>query len=165
MTDKHKSSEHQAQSASTSASSPTANGITRRDVLALLAAFGVPDAALAAPPNSALASDPVVMAPKSYRVVFENEMVRVLEYNNRPGLGPCGVGRHYHPKHLDIFLSEFSGQMTHEDGSVSKPKGKTKMGQVAWFEAEWHEVENVDKSATRVLMVELKDANWKPSNG
>jgi hypothetical protein len=59
-------------------------GITRRDVLAMLAAFGVSDAALAAAPNSVLASDPVVMAPKSYRVVFENDMVRVLEYNNRP---------------------------------------------------------------------------------
>ena len=149
-----------------STSSDSRAGVTRRDVLALLAAFGVPDAALAAtPPDAALASDPVVMAPKSYRVVFENEMVRVLEYSNRPGLGPCGAGRHYHPRHLDIFLSEFSGQMTHEDGSVSKSKGKTKMGQVAWFEAEWHEVETIDKSATRMLMVELKDANWKPSNG
>jgi len=148
-----------------STSSDSRAGITRRDVLALLAAFGVPDTAFAAPPESALASDPVAVAPKSYRVVFENEMVRVLEYSNRPGLGPCGVGRHYHPRHLDIFLSEFSGQMTHEDGSVSKSKGKTKMGQVAWFEAEWHEVETIDKSATRMLMVELKDANWKPSNG
>jgi hypothetical protein len=141
-------------------------GITRRDVLGLLAAFGVPNGVwAAAAPNPALASDPVLIAPKSYRVVFENDMVRVLEYSNRPGLGPCGTGRHYHPRHLDIFLSEFTGQMTHEDGSVSKSKGRTKMGQVAWFEAEWHEVENVDKSASRVLMVEQKDANWKPSTG
>jgi hypothetical protein len=161
MKDERKSNEERI----ASTSSDSRAGITRRDVLAMLAAFGVSDAALAAAPNSVLASDPVVMAPKSYRVVFENDMVRVLEYNNRPGLGPCGLGRHYHPRHLDVFLSEFSGQMTHEDGSVSKPKGKTKMGQVAWFEAEWHEVENVDKSATRVLMVELKDANWKPSTG
>jgi hypothetical protein len=133
----------------------TDSGITRRDVLALLASFGVPVAAFA--------QDPTVVAPKSYRVVFENDHVRVLEYNNRPGVGPCGRGRHYHPAHLDIFLSEFSGQMTHEDGKVSK--GKATVGQVAWFAAEWHEVENVDKSATRVLMVELKDANWKPSTG
>ena len=165
MKDEHKSSLRQAVLTLTSSDSRLTSGITRRDVLALLAAFGVPDAALAAPPDSALASDPVVVAPKSYRVVFENEMVRVLEYNNRPGLGPCGLGRHYHPRHLDVFLSEFSGQMTREDGTVSKSKGKTKIGQVAWYEAEWHEVENIDKSATRMLMVELKDANWKPSTG
>ena len=133
----------------------TDSGITRRDVLALLAAFGVPAAAFA--------QNPTVVAPKSYRVVFENDRVRVLEYNNRPGLGPCGIGRHYHPAHLDIFLSEFSGQMTHEDGKVTS--GKAMVGQVAWFAAEWHEVENVDKSATRVLMVELKDASWRPSTG
>jgi hypothetical protein len=55
--------------------------------------------------------------------------------------------------------------MTHEDGSVSKPKGKTKMGQVAWFEAEWHEVETSTSPRRVSLMVELKDANWKPSTG
>ena len=135
--------------------SATQDGITRRDVLVLLAAFGVP--------ATAFAQDPTVVAPKSYRVVFENDRVRVLEYKNRPGVGPCGRGRHYHPAHLDIFLSEFAGQMTHEDGRVTN--GKATVGQVAWFGAEWHEVENVDKSATRVLMVELKDANWRPSTG
>jgi hypothetical protein len=165
MTNERKSFEHEVAPALPLPSSQTTPGITRRDVLALLAAFGVPDTAFAAPPDSPLASDPVVVAPKSYRVVFENEMVRVLEYNNRPGLGPCGLGRHYHPRHLDVFLSEFIGQMTREDGTVSKSKGKTKIGQVAWYEAEWHEVENIDKSATRMLMVELKDANWKPSTG
>jgi hypothetical protein len=150
-------SQQRVVSGSTPTNVPTDSGITRRDVLALLAAFGVPAAAFA--------QDPTVVAPKSYSVVFENERVRVLEYNNRPGLGPCGRGRHYHPAHLDIFLSEFTGEMTHEDGRVTRGKGKTKVGQVAWFEAEWHEVENVDKSATKVIMVEMKDANWKPSTG
>jgi len=139
----------------TSPSFATPGGITRREVLVLLAAFGVP--------ATAVAQDPTVVAPKSYRVVFENDRVRVLEYQNPPGVGPCGRGRHYHPAHLDIFLSDFSGKMTHEDGTVSS--GKATVGQVAWFPAEWHEVENVDKSATRVLMVELKDATWRPSTG
>ena len=40
-------------------------GMTRRDVLALLAAFGVPSAALA--------QDPVKTMPKNYRIAFENE--------------------------------------------------------------------------------------------
>jgi beta-alanine degradation protein BauB len=162
MTNQHRSSEHETGSASTSLDSSGANGITRRDVLALLAAFGVPDTAFAAS-DTTLSNDPVLVAPKSYRVVFENDRVRVLEYNNRPGLGPCGRGRHYHPAHLDVFLSEFTGRMTHEDGRIST--GRPKVGQVGWFEAETHEVENVDKSVVRMLMVELKDANWKPSTG
>jgi quercetin dioxygenase-like cupin family protein len=129
--------------------------ITRRDVLALLAAFGVSP--------TALAQDPTVIAPKNYRVVFENDRVRVLEYSNRPGLGPCGVGRHYHPAHLDVFLTAFTGKMTHEDGKVSQ--GGVKPGDVHWYEAEFHEVENIDKSASRMIMIELKDAKWKPSTG
>jgi quercetin dioxygenase-like cupin family protein len=129
--------------------------ITRRDVLALLAAFGVAPAVLA--------QDPAVIAPKNYRVVFENDKVRVLEYSNRPGLGPCGVGRHYHPAHVDVFLTAFTGKMTHEDGKVDQ--GSVKPGDVHWYEAEFHEVENIDKSASRMIMIELKDAKWKPSTG
>ena len=162
MRDEHKSSEHQVESALTPPDQQPANGVTRRDVLALLAAFGVPETAFAAP-DKVLANDPVVVAPKNYRVVFENDKVRVLEYNNRPGLGPCGRGRHYHPAHLDIFLSEFTGKQTHEDGRITT--GRPKVGDVAWFDAETHEVETVDKSATRVIMVEMKGANWKPSTG
>ena len=104
--------------------SQTANGVSRRDVLALLAAFGVPDAALAAP-DSAL--DPVKVMPKNFRVAFENDMVRVLEYNNRPGMGPCGAGLHYHPRHIDIFLTSFRGQ-SREDGKIST--GQAKAGDV-----------------------------------
>jgi hypothetical protein len=128
-------------------------GVRRRDVFALLAAFGVPP--------TAVAQDPTVVAPKNYRVVFENDRVRVLEYSNRPGLGPCGVGRHYHPAHVDIFLTPFTGRVTHGDGKVSQ--GSVKPGDVHWYEAEFHEVENIDKSASRMLMVEMKDAKWKPS--
>ena len=134
---------------------PVAKPMTRREVLGLLAAFGVP--------ATAFAQDPTVIALKTYRVMFENDRVRVIEYNNRPGLGPCGRGRHYHPAHLDIFLSEFTGQMTKEDGTVVR--GSVKAGDVRWYEAETHEVEVVDKAASRIIMVEIKGPNWKPSTG
>lgn len=127
------------------------SSLSRRRLLGLLAAFGVPAAALA--------QDPVKLAPKSYRVAFENDFVRVIEYRNRPGLGPCGQGRHYHPRHLSIVVSDFRSQRP--DGPVRAWKS----GDVAWFEAETHEVENVDKTASRLFMVEFKDASWKPSTG
>jgi beta-alanine degradation protein BauB len=138
----------------TRADARTGNGLTRRDVLALLAAFGVP--------STALAQDPVKVMPKNYRIAFENDVVRVLEYNNRPGLGPCGAGLHYHPRHIDIFLTDFRGKAT-EDGKVHL--GQAKAGDVKWYEAGTHEVENIDKTASRMFMVEIKDANWKPSTG
>jgi hypothetical protein len=135
------------------------DGITRRDVLALLAAFGVPSAVLAKTPP---AQDPTKILPKSYRVAFENNFVRVLEYNNRPGMGPCGAGLHYHPRHIDIILTPIRARIT-ENGKVHTVNPN--VGDVLWFEAETHEVENTDKTATRVYMVEIKDANWKPSTG
>jgi hypothetical protein len=153
MTSDRRSTQHEVAPVSTPTEAAGDSGMTRRDVLALLAAFGVPAVTFA--------QDPVAVSPKSYRVMFENEKVRVLEYSNRPGLGPCGRGRHYHPAHLDVFLTEYRGKMTHEDGKVTT--GTAKAGQVYWAEAEWHEVENVDKSASKIIMVELKDANWKPS--
>ena len=135
-------------------------GVSRRDVLALLAAFGIPAAAMAQTP---VAQDPVKLMPKNYRVAFENDLVRVLEYNNRPGMGPCGTGLHYHPKHIDIFLTDFHGQLKMGGKVVSK--GSVKAGDVQFYEAEFHEAENLDKTASRMFIVELKDANWKPSTG
>ena len=44
-----------------------------------------------------LAQDAVTSDPRSFRVVLENERVRVLEYKSGPGLGVCGHGMHYHP--------------------------------------------------------------------
>jgi hypothetical protein len=100
--------------------------------------------------------------PKNYRVAFENDVVRVLEYSNRPGMGPCGTGLHYHPRHIDIFLTGFRGQMK-ENGKVST--GEAHAGDVKWYEAGTHEVENIDRTASRMFMVEIKDAGWKPSTG
>src|SRR5438046_7603614 len=71
--------------------------LSRRQVLALLAAFGV------AP--GAAAQDAPTVAPRSYRVVLENDRVRVLEYKSRPGFGVCGEGMHYHPEHVTVSLT------------------------------------------------------------
>jgi beta-alanine degradation protein BauB len=154
MTNDRISSQREVALESTPTHAAASGGVTRRDVLALLAAFGVP--------STALAQDPVKIMPKNYRVAFENDMVRVLEYNNRPGMGPCGVGLHYHPRHVDIFLTSYRGQVT-EDGKIRV--GQAKAGDVEWAEAGTHAVENIDKTASRMFIVEIKDANWKPSTG
>jgi len=52
------------------------------------------------------AQDPAKVMPKSYRVAFENDRVRVLEFVGRPGMGVCGEGMHSHPAHLTIVLSD-----------------------------------------------------------
>lgn len=74
---------------------------TRRERLAIMAAFG----AGALP---AAAQDAVKVASRNYRIAFENDRVRVLEYFSRPGVGLCGQGRHSHPAHLTVSVTDAS---------------------------------------------------------
>jgi hypothetical protein len=125
---------------------------TRRELLALFAA-------LAAAPTAA--QDAVKMAPRNYRVAFENDKVRVLEYFSRPGVGLCGQGRHFHPAHLTVSLTDAKAKVLLEDGRMIVAENKA--GDMFWSPAETHTVENVGKREVRAYIVELKDASWKPS--
>jgi hypothetical protein len=126
---------------------------TRRELLALMAAFGTASAASA--------QDAVKVAPRNYRVAFENDRIRVLEYYSRPGLGLCGQGRHSHPAHLTVSLTDAKAKIRLEDGRVIVADNKA--GDMFWAPAETHTVENVGKGDVRAYVVEIKDASWKPS--
>lgn len=128
---------------------------TRREVLALLAALGVT--------REALAQDPVRSDPRSFRVVLENERVRVLEYRSGPGLGVCGQGVHYHPERVTVTLTEAKVRITNAEGRTVVRE--LPAGQVFYAPAEAHSVENVGGSGTRIYIIELKGKDWKPSTG
>lgn len=120
----------------------------RRTLLVLLAGFGLTD--------TVLAQDAAMVQPRAYRVVLENDKVRVLEFNGRPGMGVCGEGVHSHPAHLTIALSPLKTRYKLPDGQWAV--GEAKIGDVGWFEAETHEVENISGRDTRALLIELKTA-------
>ena len=101
------------------------------------------------------AQDAAKVQPGSYRVVFENDKLRVLEYNSRPGMGVCGSGMHSHPAHLTVLLSAGRVRVRTPDGKVTQGAAM-QSGTVFWSEAETHETENVGGSAMRSLLVELK---------
>jgi len=104
--------------------------------------------------REAAAQDAAKIMPKSYRVPFENDRLRVLAFTGRPGMGVCGEGMHSHPAHLTVVLSDWKGVATTPDGAtVDRDK---KMGDVFWSEAETHRVENTGKTNARVLIIELK---------
>jgi hypothetical protein len=119
---------------------------TRRALLALLPSLLVAE--------SAQAQDAAKMQPGSYRVVLENERVRVLEFNSRPGLGVCGQGMHSHPAHLTVALSPAKVRVKLPDGKAFV--GENKTGDVFWSEAETHETENITGKDVRALLIELK---------
>lgn len=129
--------------------------LSRRQVIALLAAFGVS--------SEALAQDAARTNPRSYKVVFENDRVRVLEYVSRPGLGLCGRGRHSHPAHLNVLLTDSKAKITTAEGKTFFSQKKA--GDVFWEDAATHTVENIGGSGVRAYMVELKDRDWQPSTG
>jgi beta-alanine degradation protein BauB len=104
--------------------------------------------------GSALSQDAAKVMPRAYRVAFENEAVRVLDFIGRPGMGICGEGMHSHPAHLTIVMSDWQGFVTTPDGT-SRQKQRS-FGDVFWSEAETHKLENTGKAPSRVLLVELK---------
>lgn len=129
--------------------------MSRRQLLALLAAAGVAE--------SARPQSPVLTDPRSYKVVLENDRVRVLEYSSRPGMGVCGKGLHYHPAHVTVTLTPGKVKITEADGKTAIKE--TPAGTIFYAPAETHSVENVGGSGTRAYIVELKDKDWKPSTG
>ena len=134
---------------------PTCNGfLSRRRAVALLAAFAVAE--------EAMAQNATVANPRSYRVVLENERVRVIEYKSRPGLGVCGEGVHSHPAHLAIALTPAKVKVT-QNGKTTY--GDVPAGEVMYFEAEVHQAENVGGAGTRFFLIEMKGKDWKPSTG
>lgn len=105
------------------------------------------------------AQDPVKSDGDKYRVIVENERVRVLEYRDKPG---DKTTMHAHPDFVVTARSAFKRKIT-------LPNGKTmvrefKPGEVMWSDAQSHLGENVGDTDTHVLIVELKEPR-KPQTG
>lgn len=128
---------------------------SRREVLALLAALGLP--------RSTFAQDAVTSDPRSYRVVLENERVRVLEYRSGPGLSVCGRGMHYHPDRVTVALTPAKVRLTDAQGKSAVRD--IPAGHVLFGRAETHSTENVGGAGARLYIIELKGDGWKPSTG
>jgi hypothetical protein len=131
--------------------------VSRRELLALLAIFGI------AGGRDASAQDASKVNPRAYRIAFENERLRVLEYRSRPGLGVCGQGKHSHPAHLSMLSTDAKVKVTLEDGKFVVAEGKA--GEMFWSPAEVHTTENISGHAVRSYIIEIKDKDWKPSTG
>ena len=101
------------------------------------------------------AQDAAKMQPQSYRVAMENDHVRVLDFNSRPGMGVCGMGMHSHPAHVTVLLTTGNVRVRTPDGKVQEMHDMPS-GTVFWEEPVTHTVENISGSAMRSLIIELK---------
>ena len=133
------------------------NAMSRRDALSLLGLMGLVGA------NDAVAQDAAKVNPRSYRVLLENDKLRVLEYRSRPGFGVCGQGKHSHPAHLTVAMTDAKVKVITEDGKVITAEPKA--GAVFWSPAETHTTENISGRPMRAYLIEIKDQQWVPSTG
>jgi hypothetical protein len=102
-------------------------------------------------------------SPAVYKVVFENEKVRVIEYHTGSEKGICGFGMHTHPAHLYIMKTDAKQRIVTPDGKESFENAKA--GEVGWEPAEQHIAENMDGKDAACYVIEIKDKDWKPSTG
>ncbi len=110
----------------------------------LLAALTVPIVA-----TPAAAQDPVKLTPDQFKVLFENEQVRVLEFNGKAGdKSPM----HSHPDHVLYVVTGGKARFTLADGKTQERESKP--GEVRWNPAGSHATESL--SDTKAILVELK---------
>lgn len=98
-----------------------------------------------------MAQDPVQVAPDVYRVLFENDRVRLLEVHEEPG---AGSAMHSHPDYLVYGLGDGTVKFTSPSGETAEVE--IKAGDTMWREAEEHSTESVGTTDIRVLLFELK---------
>jgi hypothetical protein len=98
----------------------------------------------------------VKVAPEQYKVLLENDRVRVLEYRSKPG---DKEAMHSHPANLIYMLSTSKVKFTLPDGEATE--SELKAGEVTWREAETHAVENIGTTEAHVLIIELKEPEKK----
>lgn len=99
-----------------------------------------------------MSRDPTETDPDKYKVIFENERVRVLEYTDKPR---DRTSPHHHPDSIMYTLSSFERRLIHDDRETEV---ELEAGRVAWLAAQDHSGENIGETETHVLFVELKEA-------
>jgi len=98
-----------------------------------------------------LAQDPVKVAPSNYKMIFENDSVRVCEVKCKPGEK---IATHSHPDHVVYSVTDNKVKFTYPDGKTKEVNMKP--GTASWIKAETHAGENVGSADLKVIVFELK---------
>ncbi len=107
--------------------------------------------------GTARAQDAAKVAPTVYKVLLENEHVRVMVATLKPGEK---VPMHSHPATVIYSLNASKAKFTTPDGKSIEVDMKP--GEASWHEPETHAPENIGTTEARVLVIEMKDPAKKP---
>jgi len=97
------------------------------------------------------AQDVVKVAPKSCKVLLENDQVRVVRCVEKPGEK---LEMHSHPANIVYALTSSKAKFTLPDGKTEERE--LKAGQAVWSDAVTHSSQNVGTTESRALVIELK---------
>ncbi len=100
---------------------------------------------------AAFAQDVVQLAPEQVKVVFENDRVRVLQFNEP---GHSKLPMHSHPAYVSVGFTTDDSKYTFPDGKTSNER--TKADGVTYTKVMTHAYENLSDAAAESVMVELK---------
>jgi quinol monooxygenase YgiN/quercetin dioxygenase-like cupin family protein len=104
------------------------------------------------------AQDPVPLYPENYKVLLENDKVRVMEFQLRKG---ARENFHSHPAAVTYVLQGFKIRFTLPDGSTVVRETKT--GDVFYGDAIIHSPENIGDTDARGLLIEMKSGGGEKS--
>jgi hypothetical protein len=96
--------------------------------------------------------DSVKVSPETQKVIFENELVRVIDDRI-----PVGVAepKHRHPHGVTVALTDYDiQQKNYMTGKVTRSHRRE--GEVNWTEATIHDVRNVGSTPSHAIRIELK---------
>lgn len=102
--------------------------------------------------SSGIAADPLTVGPDIYRLLFENDRVRVMEVTFKPG---TKIGPHSHPDHVGYVVTGGTLRLTPEGGKSTD--ASLDHGSVLYIPAETHAAENAGPTTIKVIVTELKD--------
>src|ERR671932_1287321 len=95
--------------------------------------------------------DAVKVAPDSYKVVLENDQIRVLDVRIKQG---AKSEMHSHPRSVAICLNDQRLKFTFPNGKTEQTD--LKRGQAVWLDGLSHAVENIGTEDVSSVVVELK---------
>jgi beta-alanine degradation protein BauB len=113
--------------------------------------FTLASALLLAGARGVAAQDPVTLYPGNYKVMIENDRVRVMDFQLKRGAHET---MHMHPAHVLYVLTGFRIRFTFPDGSTKIRE--TKAGDVLYSNAVMHSPENIGDTDAHGILVELK---------
>jgi len=96
--------------------------------------------------------DSVKVSPRTQKVIFENELLRVIDDRIPVGVAEA---KHRHPHGVTVALTDYDiEQKNYVTGKVTR--SHRRQGEVNWTEETIHDVRNIGSTDSHAIRIELK---------